>query len=102
MIDWARVADLREDLGDDEFAPVLELFLDEVETTLMRLDPADGARLADDLHAMKGAAANLGFADFAALCDAGAGVGALNDCYTMSKRALVGGLARMGAVARVV
>ncbi|MDO5632765.1 MAG: Hpt domain-containing protein [Paracoccus sp. (in: a-proteobacteria)] len=71
MIDWNRVIELRNEVGPDEFGPVLELFMDEVEEIVMRLDASDPARLARDMHFLKGSAWNLGFAEFGALCQQG-------------------------------
>ncbi|RJL20472.1 Hpt domain-containing protein [Paracoccus siganidrum] len=68
MIDWGRVVQLRDEVGAAEFGPLLELFLDEVEVVVMRLQAADPAKLADDLHFIRGSAANLGFSGLAALC----------------------------------
>ena len=48
MIDWTRAGELRSEIGDDGFAEVVELFLDEVEDVVMRLratpDPANYER----------------------------------------------------------
>ena len=70
MIDWGRVAELRDEIGDDGFAEVLELFLDEVEVVVMRLG-RNPAKLEDDLHFLKGSAWNLGFTGFGAMCQEG-------------------------------
>ena len=72
MIDWDRVNELRTEIGDDGFDEVVELFLDEVESVVMRLgsDP-DPSRYEDDLHFLKGSAWNLGFAEFGAICQDG-------------------------------
>lgn len=72
MIDWIRVRELRDEIGDDGFAEVVELFLDEVEEVVMRLSGApDAGRLEQDLHFLKGSAWNLGFSAFGALCQDG-------------------------------
>lgn len=71
MIDWDRVIELRNEVGPEEFGPVLELFIDEVEEIVMRLNGEDAARLSRDLHFLKGSAWNLGFAEFGALCQKG-------------------------------
>ena len=72
MIDWTRVNDLREEIGDDSFAEVVELFLDEVEEVVMRLAAAPyPGSYEQHLHFLKGSAANLGFASFGALCQDG-------------------------------
>ena len=72
MIDWDRVASLREEIGMADFAEVVEMFLTESEEAVARLtagrpDPT----LEADLHFLKGSALNLGFSHLAALCSAG-------------------------------
>ena len=47
----------------------LEMFLDEVESAMMRLSAKDPKRLETSLHFLKGCAWNLGFAAFGGLCD---------------------------------
>lgn len=69
MIDWDRVAQLREEVGPEAFGEVVELFLDEVDEVTGRLQrAADPDRLRDDLHFLKGSALNLGFRDLGAMC----------------------------------
>ncbi|UXU75347.1 MULTISPECIES: Hpt domain-containing protein [unclassified Paracoccus (in: a-proteobacteria)] len=80
MLDWDRIKELREEVGDDEFQLILELFLDEVEGVMMRLSRRDPARLETDLHFLKGCAANLGFAEFGRLCDRAEQHAAARDC----------------------
>ena len=72
MIDWDRVASLREEIGMADFAEVVEMFLSESDEAVARLvagkpDPT----LEADLHFLKGSALNLGFHHLAALCSAG-------------------------------
>lgn len=72
MIDWSRVATLRDEIGADDFDEVVELFISEVEETIDRLKTApEVARLEEDLHFLKGSALNLGFDDFSGLCEKG-------------------------------
>jgi HPt (histidine-containing phosphotransfer) domain-containing protein len=72
MIDWARVQTLREEVGDDSFAEVVALFLDEVDEVAdrFRTNP-DVTQLERDLHFLKGSALNLGFARLGELCQTG-------------------------------
>jgi histidine phosphotransfer protein HptB len=71
MIDWSHVDGLREDLGEG-FDELVDVFLDEVDSGIARLDPAaPPAQMAADLHFLKGAALNFGFSQFAGLCCAG-------------------------------
>jgi HPt (histidine-containing phosphotransfer) domain-containing protein len=72
MIDWNRVTQLREEIGEPDFAEVVALFLEEVDEAVARLrDGFDPTTLAADFHFLKGSALNLGFRNFAALCQKG-------------------------------
>ncbi len=98
MIDWQRVQSLRDEVGPDDFAEVVELFLEEVDEVMRRLATApDPARLADDLHFVRGSALNLGFAELGALCQTGelrlaegrggeVPLAAILDCYARSRQ----------------
>ncbi len=66
MIDWNRVSELRDEIGDEDFAEVAEIFLEEIGEAVDALEITDS--LADNLHFLKGSALNLGFAEFATLC----------------------------------
>ncbi|MEM0934641.1 MAG: Hpt domain-containing protein [Pseudomonadota bacterium] len=70
-IDWPRVWELRDEIGAEEFAEVVELFLSETEAMAGALVRASPDALEEELHALKGAALNLGFAQLATLCAAG-------------------------------
>lgn len=69
MIDWERVAELRRELGEEDFPEVAELFQTEVEETLEKLHTADEDEARARLHFLKGSALNLGFAALAQACD---------------------------------
>jgi len=69
VIDWARVEELREEIGPESFSEVAELFLEEVGTAMTALGPRHS--LEQDLHFLKGSALNLGFAAFSELCAEG-------------------------------
>lgn len=72
MIDWDRVNDLRSEIGADDFDEVVTLFLEETDEVIARISVLSGAKLLEaDLHSLKGAALNLGFEKFAALCQDG-------------------------------
>lgn len=72
MIDWARMNELRAEIGPDDFRDVVAMFLDEADDAIARLQAArDPALLAHELHFLKGSAVNIGFATLAALCDDG-------------------------------
>ncbi|KPP86446.1 MAG: HPt domain protein [Rhodobacteraceae bacterium HLUCCO07] len=82
MIDWDKIAELRNDIGQEDFDEVVELFLEEVEEAMERLRaglPAD--KLECCLHFLKGSALNLGFTAFSELCAKGEAASAAGD-YT--------------------
>ena len=108
MIDWDRVQQLQEEIGKDEFAEVVTMFLEEAEEVLARIAPSQGAAaLGDDCHFLKGAALNLGFAALATLCQMGERRAKAGDCvldtaemqacYSASRAALMAGLADLAA-----
>lgn len=70
IIDWAKVRELRDEVGETGLAEVIELFLEEVELVLPVLGKP-GRQLGDDMHFLKGCAANLGFAQLSELCAQG-------------------------------
>ena len=105
MIDWDRVAQLRDEVGPDDFAEVVELFLEEVEEVTGRLAAgAEAEALAEDLHFLKGSALNLGFERLGVMCqeaerlaargEAGAvSVAPILACYEASRRSFLETLA---------
>lgn len=109
LIDWARVDELRDEVGADGFDDIVALFLDEADEVMERLGTGpDPARLEHDLHFLKGSALNLGFARFAELCALGedraaAGETAAVDlapiraAYARSRARLLGGAAARSA-----
>lgn len=106
MIDWAQIEELSADMGEG-FDDLVAVFLDEVDTAMARLDAAaPDARIAADLHFLKGAALNLGFAEFAALCSVGetrareggtVDLGPIRASFTASREAFLVGLAERRA-----
>ncbi len=72
MIDWGKVSELNDEIGAEDFAEVVELFLEEVDSTIAELKAGvPHEKLEETLHFLKGSAMNLGFSDFAALCAKG-------------------------------
>lgn len=71
MIDWGRVSELYDEIGEDDFDEIVEIFLEEVEDVLTRLGGLSGMALAADLHYLKGSSLNLGFETLAQLCRKG-------------------------------
>ncbi|MDU8927899.1 Hpt domain-containing protein [Alisedimentitalea sp. MJ-SS2] len=80
MIDWSKVTELRQEIGGEDFAEVVDLFLEEVDEAMQRLrDGCPGDRLECCLHFLKGSALNLGFDAFSTLCAAGEASAALGN-----------------------
>lgn len=72
MIDWSRVKELQSEIGEEDFAEVAELFLEEADEAITRLrQHGNAAARQADLHFLKGSALNLGFSDLARLCHDG-------------------------------
>ena len=73
MIDWTKVSELAEELGEDDFADVVGLFLSDSDTAVADLIETDdsGTALRDRLHYLKGSAMTLGFVDMTCLCAEG-------------------------------
>jgi histidine phosphotransfer protein HptB len=103
MINWARVRELKDEVGEDGFLELQAIFLAEVEEALTRLGPnRTAAELEADLHFLKGSALNIGLARLAELCHYGeqaAKTGALvpealttiAETYAMSRAELLAG-----------
>lgn len=107
MIDWTRVAELRTEIGDEDFAEVVTLFLEEADEAVQGLAGCQAARaLESTLHFLKGSALNLGFQTLARLCqdgerraaagEAGIDVSAIASAYESSKISLAAGRAAPG------
>lgn len=83
MIDWNRAAELRDEVGAEDFSEVVDLFLDECDGAIQQLALAQGAcDIESQLHFLKGSALNIGFSDCAALCqtsEAAAAIGQTDD-----------------------
>lgn len=111
MIDWNRVAELRDEVGPEDFGEVVELFLEEVEGVIARITAPGGANaLEQDMHFLKGSALSLGFQEFSAMCQdgertaaaGGAGqvdINAIAAKYEASKAEFTGGLEQRFAAA---
>lgn len=103
MIDWTRVSELKDEIGEEDFAEVAEMFISEVEEVIDRLKAApDPARYEEDLHFIKSSALNLGFAELSVLCQTGERQAAAGDAagvdlapvlssYAASKAAFLAG-----------
>lgn len=90
MIDWQRVMSLKQEIGSEDFDEVVPLFLEEVSEITERLrNSPDLDQLENDLHCMKGSALNLGFSQFAALCDAGESLAAKGEAGSVDVTAIL-------------
>ncbi len=104
MIDWTKVKTLRDEVGEEDFAEVVEIFLEEVAEMIDRLHVSPAPEtLGADLHALKGSALNLGLTPFANMCQSGETRAAqgraeeiavipILDCYEESRLVLLAGL----------
>jgi histidine phosphotransfer protein HptB len=101
MIDWQQARQLQQDVGKEEMAEVVELFLSEVDETIETLQNTYDVMSASDrsaaFHFLKGCASNLGFKTFGAKCGQGEedtksgkepdfGIADLMNIYTCSKQ----------------
>lgn len=69
MIAWDRVQELQQEIGDDAFEEIVELFLNEVEDALASLESCQTLdQLGDAIHFLKGSALNLGFTSMVDAC----------------------------------
>lgn len=98
MLNWSRVKELKDDLGEDDFQEITSLFMEEVEEKLAELSSKTPDAFAADLHFLKGSAANLGFESFRAMCEQmenapnAARLGDLVALYEQSKSTFLEGL----------
>lgn len=105
MIDWARVTLLKNEIGNEDFAEIVEIFIEEVTAMVDRLREMPVTdTVGEDLHALKGSALNLGFTAFSDLCQQGETLAAegradavdlppIIACYDTSKQVFLAGLA---------
>lgn len=70
MINWDRIEELRDEVGDDGLAEVLTLFCGEMEEVLDLLQTAAPDTLPAHLHFLKGSALNIGLDGVCELCQA--------------------------------
>lgn len=109
MIDWDRLNELRDEIGAEDLADVVAVFLDEADEVMERIQGGlAAAQMEAQLHFLKGSALNLGLRDFADLCQEGekrasAGdaepvdMGRLVALYAASKTAFLGALSKDSA-----
>lgn len=69
MIDWDRVNALRQEVGAEDFMEVADLFLEEVDEVMLRLETSRTSEtLEEEMHFLKGSALNLGFTLMGQIC----------------------------------
>ncbi len=68
MLDTARIAELKSEVGEDDFAEVVALFCEEMEEVLAELDQTPQCAVAGKIHFLKGSAQNIGLTVVGALC----------------------------------
>ena len=101
MVNWDRISELREEVGEDDLAEVITLFCEEVEEVLSTLDTAPAAELPGRLHFLKGSASNIGFEAVSLRCQseearlkqdphASPNISGIRDDYAKSKAELDG------------
>lgn len=106
MIDRKRVAALYEDVGKEEFGPLVAMFLDEIEATILSLDLTDPAGLSQRLQILKGSARSMGLRALGIKCELwarsaaqgtveGLDPGVLKACHARSRQLLMRDLAGM-------
>lgn len=90
MIDWDRVSELQEEVGENDFQDVVDMFLDEVSGEMETIASNQSAQeLEAKLHFLKGAALNLGLKGFADVCDAGEKMARKGDVTGIDHSAIV-------------
>lgn len=69
MLNWDRIGELRDEIGEEDYSEIVDLFFEEVETAIARLNrPGTPPERESDLHFLKGSALNLGFRKLGELC----------------------------------
>lgn len=68
MINMDRISELRDEVGSDDLAEVIQMFCEEVEETLNRISRMSGSDVQEDLHFLKGSALNIGLDEVGKLC----------------------------------
>lgn len=101
MLNAARIAELKEEVGEDDFAEVITIFCEEMEEVLSELPSTPANIMAEKLHFLKGSALNIGMDMVGELCrtaeeqlkatpDAKADIAAIEAAYQASKAELAG------------
>ena len=89
MIDWARINELRSEIGEGDFLEVVAMFLEETDGVVVQLaGPPNLDAVEDSLHFLKGSALNLGLTDLARLCQNGEKSAASGDAASVDLQAV--------------
>lgn len=70
MVNWDRISELREEIGEADLREVVSLFFWEIDEVLATLEAAPPAEMPGHLHFLKGSALNIGFAAVSSRCQA--------------------------------
>jgi HPt (histidine-containing phosphotransfer) domain-containing protein len=69
MLNLKQLKDLKSDVGDEGFADLIKLFIEETDDAILRMTNGGPSKdPAADFHFLKGAARNLGLDAFSAIC----------------------------------
>ncbi len=97
MIDWCKIRELMDEIGDSDFPDVARMFLSDTDAAIARLGATQN--IGDALHYIKGSALTMGFSELATLCQLGenaASAGApvdldaLRSCFERSRDRFLG------------
>ena len=100
MIDWDVSRELYKDIGSIKFAEILTAFQEEAAERVRDLN-SPGRDMGYDLHMLKSVSLNMGFTEWAKLCDAGedavssatypVNLDDIRTCFDASNRAFTAG-----------
>ncbi len=101
MLNAIRIAELKDEVGEDDFLEVVGLFCEEVEEVLEDLPATAPTDLPEKLHFLKGSALNIGLDQVGQLCaseetrlkadpTATPDIAAIQTAYAAAKTALLG------------
>ncbi len=101
MLNVARIAELKDEVGEEDFLEVVSLFCEEMEDVLTGLADTALTDLPEKLHFLKGSALNIGLDQVGQLCageetrlkadpTATPDIAAIQTAYAAAKTALLG------------
>ncbi len=90
MINWARVQELKDEIGEEDFSEIADMFMNEVEEVIERMRSSpDPAQYEADLHFLKSSALNLGFAELSSGATNSIDLSTIFNSYDRSKSAFL-------------